>query len=246
MPKDDELAPESDEAEAPALRYHVRIREIPADERPRERLVKYGADTLSTAELLAILLRTGTEKYSALGLANHLLSTFGSLRGVANATIEEMSAIHGLGPAKAAQIKAAIEFGRRLVAASPEERPKIRSPRDVYNLLGPTLRDQNREHFVALLLDTKGGVLRTRTVSVGDLSSSLVHPREVFTEAVRHSAASLIVAHNHPSGDPAPSPEDVQVTRRLCEAGELLGIELLDHVVLGDSRWVSLKEKGLM
>ena len=246
MPKDDELAPESDEAEAPAQRYHVRIREIPADERPRERLLKYGADTLSTAELLAILLRTGTEKYSAVGLANHLLSTFGSLRGVANATIEEMSAIHGLGPAKAAQIKAAIEFGRRLVAASPEERPRIRSPRDVYNLLGPTLRDQNREHFVALLLDTKGGVLRTRTVSVGDLSSSLVHPREVFTEAVRHSAASLIVAHNHPSGDPSPSPEDVQVTRRLCEAGELLGIELLDHVVLGDSRWVSLKEKGLM
>lgn len=231
---------------AASTRYHVRIREIPADERPRERLIQYGADVLSTAELLAILLRTGTERHSAVGLAEYLLSTFGSLRGVAGATIAEMAQVHGIGPAKAAQIKAAIEFGRRLVAASDEERPKIRSPRDVYNLLGPSLREEKREHFVALLLDTKNGVLRTRTVSVGDLSSSLVHPREVFVEAVRHSAASLIVAHNHPSGDPTPSPEDAAVTRRLQEAGELLGIELLDHIILGDNRWVSLKEKGLM
>lgn len=227
-------------------RYHVRIREIPADERPRERLIHYGADALSTAELLAILLRTGTAQRSAVGLAEHLLAVFGSLRGVANATVEEMAQIHGLGPAKAAQIKAAIEFGRRLVAASDEERPRIHSPQDVYNLLGPSLRDAKKEHFVALLLDTKGGVSRTVTISVGDLSSSLVHPREVFTEAVRRSAASLIVAHNHPSGDPAPSPEDAQVTRRLVEAGELLGIELLDHVIVGDNRWVSLKEKGLI
>lgn len=152
----------------------------------------------------------------------------------------------GLGPAKAAQIKAAIEFGRRLVAASPEERPKIRSPRDVFNLIGPGLRDEKREHFVALLLDTKNGVLRQKTVSIGDLSSSIVHPREVFLEAIRHSAASMIVAHNHPSGDPTPSPEDAAVTRRLQEAGELLGIELLDHIVIGDNRFVSLKEKGLM
>jgi DNA repair protein RadC len=239
---------ESEEEVSPSAppRYHVRIREIPSDERPRERLIQFGADSLSTAELLAILLRTGTPQYSAVGLGEHLLSAFGSLRGVANASIEEMAAVHGIGPAKAAQIKAAIEFGRRLVAASPEERTKIRSPRDVYNLLGPSVREEKREHFIAVLLDTKGGVLRTRTISIGDLSSSLVHPREVFLEAVRHSAASLIVAHNHPSGDPSPSPEDAAVTRRLQEAGELLGIELLDHVVLGDNRWVSLKEKGLM
>jgi DNA repair protein RadC len=244
------LAPPSQVAEtedpAPAERYHVRIREIPNDERPRERLLHYGADALSTAELLAILLRTGTEQRSAVGLADYLLHHFNGLRGVAGATIEEMAQVHGIGPAKAAQIKAAIEFGRRLVAASPEERPKIRSPRDVYNLLGPTLRDERREHFVAVLLDTKGGVMRQRTVSVGDLSSSIVHPREVFAEAIRHSAASLIVAHNHPSGDPTPSPEDAAVTRRLVEAGELLGIEVLDHIVIGDNRWVSLKEKGLM
>lgn len=227
------------------VRYHTRIREIPVDDRPRERLISYGADSLSLAELLAVLLRTGTEKYSAIGLAEHLLANFEGVRGVANATIEEMSQVHGIGPAKAAQIKAAIEFGRRLIAASPEERPKIRSPRDVYNLLGPTLRDEKREHFIALLLDTKNGVMRSRTVSVGDLSSSIVHPREVFVEAIRHGAASLIVAHNHPSGDPNPSPEDIAVTRRLAEAGELLGIELLDHIVLGDERWVSLKERGV-
>lgn len=225
--------------------YHARLRELPAEERPRERLITYGADALSTAELLAVLLRTGSEQSSAVGLAEHLLAHFGNLRGVANATIEELACVHGIGPAKAAQIKAAIEFGRRLIAASPEERPKIRSPRDIYNLLGPSLRDEKREHFIALLLDTKNGVLRSRTVSVGDLSSSIVHPREVFAEAIRHGAASLIVAHNHPSGDPTPSPEDIAVTRRLAEAGELLGIELLDHIVLGDNRWTSLKEKGL-
>ena len=226
-------------------RYHTRIRELPSDERPRERLIAYGADALSISELLAVLLRTGTEQNSALGLAEVLLHRFENIRGVAHATIEEMAEVHGIGPAKAAQIKAAIEFGRRLISASPEERTKIRSPRDVYNLLGPNLRDEKREHFVALLLDTKNGVMRSKTVSVGDLSSSIVHPREVFVEAIRHGSASLIVAHNHPSGDPAPSPEDIAVTRRLAEAGELLGIELLDHIVLGDDRWVSLKERGL-
>ena len=228
------------------VRYTPRIRELPADERPRERLLHYGADALSPTELLAILLRTGNEQRSATGLAEHLLSEFHGIRGVARATVTELANIHGIGPAKAAQIKAAIEFGRRLVAASPEERPKVRSPRDIYDLLGPALRDEKREHFVAVLMDTKGGVLRQRTVSVGDLSSSLVHPREVFAEAIRYSAASMIVAHNHPSGDPTPSPEDAAVTRRLVEAGEILGIEVLDHVVLGDGRWVSLKEKGLM
>lgn len=229
-----------------AASYRVRLREIPADDRPRERLLQYGADVLSLGELLAILLRSGTQQQNVMELANHLLSQHGGLRGVAALTPHELGQINGIGPAKAAQIKAAIEFGRRLVGASPEERAKISSPRDVYHLVGPALRDEKREHFIALLLDTKNGLLRQTTVSVGDLSSSLVHPREVFVDAVRYSAASILVAHNHPSGDPTPSPEDIQVTARLVEAGELLGITVLDHIIVGDAKWVSLKEKGLM
>lgn len=242
-PKTDMATPPGPTAPA---RYDVRIREMPADERPRERLIAHGPDVLSVTELLAILLRTGTKQKSAVGVAQELLSEHGGLRGVGSMSVEQMANVHGIGTGKAAQIKAAIEFGRRLVAASPEERAKITSPRDVFNLLGPFFRDEKREHFIALLLDTKNGVINRRTISIGDLSSSIVHPREVFLEAIRHSAASLIVAHNHPSGDPAPSPEDVSVTRRLKEAGELLGIEVLDHIVLGDSRYVSLKEKGLI
>lgn len=241
------MAAQENQPEHPGVaRYHVRIKELPTDDRPRERLLQYGPESLSPAELLAILLRTGTERYSAIGMAEHLIKDYGGLRGVAMMNVTEMSAVHGIGPAKAAQIKAAIEFGRRLVAASGEERYKIRSPGDVYNYLCLDLRDEKREHFVALLLDTKNGVIYRHTVSVGDLSSSIVHPREVFKEAIRRSAASLIVAHNHPSGDPTPSPEDVSVTRRLVEAGEVLGIDVLDHIVLGDNRYISLKEKGLM
>ncbi|MDX1931257.1 MAG: DNA repair protein RadC [Capsulimonadales bacterium] len=228
----------------PEERYDVRIRELSEDERPRERLIRIGPEALTTAELLAILIRTGTEKRSAVGVADQLLTDHGGLRGVARLSVDELSRVAGIGPAKAAQIKAAIEFGRRLVAASPEERTKIGSPRDVYNLLGPTLRDEPREHVIALLMDTKGGVLRQSTISIGDLSSSIVHPREVFREAIRCSAASLILVHNHPSGDPTPSPEDIAITHRLNEAGDLIGIELLDHIIIGDHRWTSLREKG--
>lgn len=230
---------------AETVSIRTRIREIPADERPRERLARCGPDALSASELLAIVLRTGSGGQSALALAESLLARFGGLRPLAAATAAELSEVPGMGAAKAAQVQASMELGRRLMASAGEERPRIRSPRDVYTLLSPSLRDERREHFVVLLLDTRNGVMRHRTVSVGDLSSSIVHPREVFTEAIRHGAASLIVAHNHPSGDPVPSPEDAAVTKRLAEAGQLLGIELLDHIVLGDGRFVSLKERGL-
>lgn len=245
MPAEKFVPQQTIDSEPADRQYFTRIREIPLDDRPRERLLKYGANALSVAELLAIVLRTGVHGCNAIELASHLLSQHGGLRGVSSMTVEEIAAVHGLGPAKAAQIKAAIEFGRRLVSASEEERPRIGSPLDVYNLLGPSLREERREHFVALLMDTKNGVIRQRTISIGDLSSSLVHPREVFVEAIRGSAASIIVAHNHPSGDPTPSPEDMAVTRRLKEAGDLLGIDLLDHIVLGDNRWVSLREQGV-
>jgi DNA repair protein RadC len=227
-------------------RYTVAIREMPSNERPRERLQHHGPSAVSTAELLAIQLRTGTPERSALGLAELLLSQFDGLRGVANASIEELSRIKGVGPVKAVQIAAALELGRRLSALSDAERPVIHSPQDVANLLMGELRDAKKEHLKSLLLDTKNRVQKVLTVSVGILDSSLVHPREVFKDAIAASAASIIVVHNHPSGDPTPSAEDRRITRRLAEAGQILGIDLLDHIILGDNRWISLKEKGFL
>lgn len=227
-------------------RYTVAIREMPADERPRERLLHHGPSAVSSAELLAIQIRTGTTERSALGLGELLLSRFGGLRGVACAGIEQMGRVKGLGDAKAVQIASAFELGRRLAALSDEERPAIRSPQDVANLLMPEMRDLKKECLKSLLLDTKNRVLKILTVSVGILDSSLVHPREVFKDAIVASSAAIIVAHNHPSGDPAPSPEDRRVTERLAECGSLLGIELLDHIIIGDNRFVSLKERGVL
>lgn len=227
-------------------RYTVAIRELPTQDRPRERLMANGASALSTAELLAIQLRIGTKERSALGLAEQLLSQFSGLRGIANASVEELSVVKGIGPVKAVEIAAAVELGRRLAALTSEEKPCIRSPQDVANLLTPELRDVKKEHFKSLLLNTKNQVIKINTVSIGILDSSLVHPREVFKDAIQASAASIIVAHNHPSGDPTPSPEDKRVTQRLAECGTLLGIDLLDHIIIGDNRWVSLKERGLL
>ena len=228
------------------LRYTSTIRELPEDDRPRERLIRCGVSALSAAELLAIQIRMGTPEHNAIALAGALLKKFGGLRGIAGATIQELSELKGIGPAKAAEVLAAVELGRRVVATSPEARVRICDPRDVANLLMEELRDARKEHFIALLLDTKMGVIKNVRVSIGTLDSSLVHPREVFVEAIRASAASIIVAHNHPSGDPTPSAEDRRVTQRLMEAGELVGIEVLDHIVIGDGRWVSLKERGMM
>jgi len=229
-----------------AERYTVAIKEIPQNERPRERLMHYGASAVSSAELLAIQLRTGTRERSAIGLGELLLSQFAGLRGVAGCSVEQMSVVKGIGPVKAVQICAAFELGRRLAALSDEERPVIRSPQDVANLLMPELRDLKKETLKSLILDTKNRVLKILTVSVGILDSSLVHPREVFKDAITASAAAIIVAHNHPSGDPTPSPEDRQITKRLYEAGQILGIELLDHIVIGDNKFVSLKERGFL
>lgn len=229
-----------------AERYSVAIREMPAEERPRERLSKHGPAVCSTAELLAILLRTGTTERSALGLGELLLSHFHGLRGVANATIEQLSAVKGVGEVKAIQIAAAIELGKRNAVLSDDEKPVIRSPQDVANLLMPELRDAKKEHLKSLVLSTKNQVIRIHTVSVGILDSSLVHPREVFKDAITASAAAIIVAHNHPSGDPTPSTEDRRITQRLAEAGQIIGIELLDHIILGDNRFVSLKERGVL
>lgn len=227
------------------VRYSIAMQEIPTDERPRERLQRHGPSAVSVSELLAIQLRTGSREHSALGLASELLKQFGGLRGMAAASQEELSRTKGIGPVKAIEIVAAIELGRRLSVLSAEEKPCIRSPQDVSNLLMAEMRDLKKEQMRSLLLDTKNRVMKTCLVSIGILDSSLVHPREVFQEAIVASAAAIIVAHNHPSGDPTPSVADREVTRRLHEAGKIIGIELLDHVIIGDNRYISLKERGV-
>jgi len=227
-------------------RYTLTIKDLPTDERPRERLVKYGPEALSNAELLAIILRVGTAEYSAIGLAEHMLSKFGGLKGIAAASVEDLSTIKGLGTAKGTQVKAMVELGKRLAASVGPSRPSIRCPQDAVDLLMPELRDQPQEHFKGIFLNNKNEVLKIRTITVGSLNASVVTPREVFREAISCNSASVIVAHNHPSGDPTPSKEDIDVAKRLVQAGEYVGIEVLDHVVIGDGRWISLKERGLM
>jgi DNA repair protein RadC len=227
----------------PPARYT--IKELPLDERPRERLVQFGANALSSAELLAILLRTGTPEMTAVQLAQHLLTSMGSLRAIASAKPSELAQVKGIGLAKAAQLLAAVELGRRIALEAMGEQPAITRPEDVYALLHHQLRDEKQEHVILLLLNTKNRVIQQSTLTKGTLDASLLHPREVFREAIRHSASSIILAHNHPSGDPTPSSEDIQMTNRLHQAGQLLGIDLLDHVILGDGRWVSLKAQGV-
>lgn len=227
-------------------RYNVTIKEMPSQERPRERLLRLGPGSLSTAELLAIQLRTGSRERSALGIAELILSQFSDLRGVANASVEELCRVKGLGPVKAIQIASAMELGKRLRLPVGDTRPCINDPGDVAHMLMDELRDARREHFVVISVDSKNRVIKKATVSVGILDSSLVHPREVFREAISVSASAIVVAHNHPSGDPTPSGEDHRITKRLVESGAVIGIEVLDHVILGDDRWVSLKERGLM
>jgi len=226
--------------------YRAVIRDLPANERPRERLAQHGAETLSNGELIAILLRTGSRKESAIALANRLLAKFESLKGIAQATVEELSTIDGLGLAKAAQLKAAFELGKRLALTSDENRPAISCPGDAASLVMERLRYEDKEHFLALFLDSRHRVISYRTISIGNLQANLVHPREVFKEAVSRSAAALIAVHNHPSGDPSPSEEDYAITTRLKDAGDLIGINLLDHLIIGAGKFVSLKEEGAL
>ena len=229
-----------------AERYTLTIKELPSEERPRERLVKYGPEALSNAELLAIILRVGTREYSAIGLAEHLLGVFDGLKGVATAGVDDLSAIKGLGVAKAAQLKAMVEIGKRLAASVPHSRQTIRSPQDAADLLMPEIRDLPQERFKAIYLNSRNEVLKTRTITIGSLDSSLITPRDLFREGISSNCASVVVAHNHPSGDPSPSKEDIDVSKRLIQAGQMIGIEVLDHVIIGDGRWLSLKERGLI
>ncbi|MGN7763227.1 RadC family protein [Paenibacillus sp. P46E] len=222
------------------------LRDLPHEERPRERMMHYGAESLSQAELLAILLRTGTRAESAIHIAQRILGQAGSLRGLADLSIEELTNIKGIGPAKAVQLKAGIELGRRMANSRLTEPVIIRSPQDAAEILTEQLRYLQKEHFVCLFLNTKNHVIAQETLSMGSLNASIVHPREVFRAAMKCSSAAIICAHNHPSGDPTPSPEDISLTARLLQAGEIVGIDVLDHLIIGDSSFVSLKEKGFM
>jgi len=218
---------------------------MPAGERPRERLIRAGEGALSTAELLAIILRTGVGGESVLDMAGRLLSSYDGLTGLARASFAELKAERGLGNAKTAQLKAALELGRRILLATPEERFVVRSPSDVAQLLMAEMSHLEQENFRVLYLDTRNRLLGSDTMYVGSLNASHIRVGEVFREAIKRNCAAVIVAHNHPSGDPSPSHEDVEVTRRLITAGDLLNIEVLDHLVIGQQRFVSLRERGL-
>jgi DNA repair protein RadC len=221
------------------------IRDLDAADRPRERLQSHGASALSNAELLAIILRTGTGGESALNMSQRLLSSYGGLAGLARASFGELARERGMGMAKTAQVQAAMELGRRLLVASPDERPQITSPADAANLLMPEMSLLEQEHLRVLLLDTKHHVLDSPTVYVGNVNTSVVRVAELFREAVKLNCVAIIVAHNHPSGDPTPSPDDIRVTEQMVQAGKMLDIEVLDHLIIGHQRYVSLKERGL-
>ena len=225
--------------------YRLRIRDLPTSERPRERLRQHGPGSLSNPELLAIVLRVGSGRESAIALATRLLARWGGLAGLARASFGELCAEHGMGEAKAAQVKAALELGRRLLAAAPEERPVVRSPGDVANLLLADMALLEQEHLRVVLLNTRNHVLGVPEVYKGTVNSAQVRVADIFREAVREGCPAIVVVHNHPSGDPEPSREDVEVTRQMVMAGELLGIEVLDHLVLARSGYVSLRERGL-
>src|SRR5215210_1508660 len=226
-------------------RVALTIKELPPDGRPREKLKALGAGSLSEAELLAIILRMGTQGESVVDLANRLLVTYGGLVGLGRVSFAELCDVHGLGEAKACQLKAALELGRRLLLAQPEERLQVRSPDDLAPILMLEMAPLDQETLRVVLLNAKNQVIKFNDVYRGSLNSSIVKIAEVFKEAVRVNAAAIIVAHNHPSGDPTPSTEDIKVTEQIVAAGKLMEIEVLVHLVIGERTFVSLREKRL-
>jgi DNA repair protein RadC len=221
------------------------IKQLPPELRPRERLLSEGPEALSSAELLGILFGTGSKEHTAVELARQVISESGDLFGLHGVSVHDLLGLHGIGEAKACITLAAVEFGKRSGRVRNPGRPMISSPEDVDGLLRGRIANLDRENFVAVLLNTKNEVIAFPTVSVGTLSASLVHPREVFKPAIRASAAGIVLAHNHPSGKVEPSREDREVTKRLVETAQIIGIEVLDHVILGDG-YFSMKEHGIL
>ena len=220
------------------------IKQLPPETRPRERLARVGSSALSDVELIAILLRTGMRNRSALELAQDILANFKGVADLSRARHADLRAIKGVGAGKAAQILAAVELGRRVLGNGRKPGSRLSSPKEVYDFLSPAMKGLAKEKFVVVYLDNKNRYLDQETVSVGILDSAHAHPREVFQGAIAAGAKSLIVGHNHPSGDPTPSKEDKEITKRLQSCGKILGIELLDHIIVGDRDFVSMKEDG--
>jgi DNA repair protein RadC len=229
-----------------AVKKSFTIHDLPLSERPRERLQRLGVGALSAQEIVAVLLGRGGSGESVMVTAQRLLSRFENLKGIAEASVEELSQVRGIGIAKAAQLKAAFELASRLEGyAQTAEKVVVKTPEDVNGVVGGRLRGKKKEYFLALLLDTRNQLIKVAEISVGSLDSSLVHPREVFKEAISASAAAVIFAHDHPSGDAQASPDDIKLTKRLAEVGELVGIDVLDHIIVGDRKYLSLKREGL-
>ncbi|ERI90103.1 DNA repair protein RadC [Clostridiales bacterium oral taxon 876 str. F0540] len=224
----------------------LKIMDLPENERPREKLLKYGAETLSNGELIAVILRTGSLSEDILNLSNRVLKETGGLNGLLSSDAHEFLSLKGIGAAKAAQLMALAEISKRFRTFRSGEEYKITQPKDAAELLMEDMRYLKQEHLKVIMLNTKNIVITVKTVSVGSLNSSIVHPREVFCEAIKKSSASIIISHNHPSGDPSPSNEDISLTQRIKESGRLLGIELLDHIIIGNGNYISLKEKGIL
>jgi len=222
-----------------------RIKDLPENERPREKLAKYGAEVLSNAELLAILIRTGTKDQNAIDIGYKLLGQEEGIGFILDSKVEELTNIYGIGPAKAVQLKAAVELGRRLATQTYQKEVFIRCSKDAANVVMEDMRYLKKEYMKAILLNIKCGLVSIEEISIGSINSSIVHPREVFAPAIKKSCASLILVHNHPSGDPTPSLEDINITKRLVEGGKILGIEVVDHIIIGDGKYVSLKDKGI-
>lgn len=221
------------------------IHDLPKEERPRERLVKFGEQALSAQELLQLILGRGVAGESVALTAQKLLAQFGSLQKLAEASIEELSSVKGIGLAKAAQIKAAFEISRRLSTQTPSYKSKeLTDPEKVYRLIKSKLKDYHKEHFYIIALNSRGYSIAE--VSVGSLNTSVAHPREVFAEAIKNKAASVVFVHNHPSGDPEPSGDDLVITKRLIEAGEILDIAVVDHIIITRSNYLSLKAQGMI
>jgi len=222
------------------------IKEMPTLERPREKMINYGSNTLSNAELIAILIGSGNAKKNAIELSSEIINNFGGLIALTDITHEELTSIRGIGDAKACNILAALELNKRVSAYALKKRLKITSPNDVCNIFMDELRYDKKEKFIIVLLNTKSEIISKELISIGNLNSSIVHPREVYKYAIKKSAASVLFIHNHPSGNPDPSKNDKNITRRLTEVGEIIGINVVDHIIIGNNRYFSFKENNLI